>query len=58
MRDDGPILDLNGPWFNDTPWPAIWWNLNIQLTYSPLARANRLGSPSRCFAISIAAGKR
>jgi len=42
MRSDGPILDLNGPWFNATPWPAIWWNLNIQLTYSPLFRANRL----------------
>jgi alpha-L-fucosidase 2 len=42
MRPDGPILDLNGPWFNDTPWPAIWFNLNIQLTYSPLFRANRL----------------
>src|SRR5437773_2780142 len=42
MRPGGPILDLNGPWFNATPWPAIWWNLNIQLTYSPLFRANRL----------------
>src|SRR5256885_390618 len=37
MRPDGPILDLNGPWFNATPWPAIWWNLNIQLTYSASA---------------------
>src|ERR1051325_8259066 len=26
MRADGPILDLNGPWFNATPWPGIWWN--------------------------------
>src|SRR5256885_3799083 len=42
MRADGPILDLNGPWFNATPWPGIWWNLNIQLTYSPVFRANRL----------------
>ncbi len=42
MRADGPILDLNGPWFNATPWPGIWWNLNTQLTYSPLFRANRL----------------
>jgi len=42
MRPEGPILDLNGPWFNATPWPAIWWNLNVQLTYSPLFRANRL----------------
>ena len=42
MRAEGPILDLNGPWFRSTPWPMIWWNLNIQLTYSPLFRANRL----------------
>src|SRR5213593_2514573 len=42
MRPDGPILDLAGPWYSSTPWPAIWWNLNIQLTYSPLFRANRL----------------
>ena len=43
MRADGPILDLAGPWYRNTPWPGIWWNLNIQLTYSPLFRANRLG---------------
>ena len=49
MRPDGPILDLNGPWFNATPWPAIWWNLNIQLTYSPLFRANRLGLSESLF---------
>ncbi|HTB79262.1 MAG TPA: hypothetical protein VK717_00085 [Opitutaceae bacterium] len=42
MRPDGPILDLMGPWFHDTPWPRIWWNLNAQLTYSPLFTANRL----------------
>jgi hypothetical protein len=33
MRADGPILDLAGPWYRNTPWPGIWWNLNIQLTY-------------------------
>jgi len=49
MRADGPILDLNGPWFNATPWPGIWWNLNIQLTYSPLFRANRLDLPESLF---------
>lgn len=49
MREDGPILDLNGPWFAPTPWPAIWWNLNIQLTYSPLFRANRLGLSESLF---------
>jgi alpha-L-fucosidase 2 len=42
MRADGPVLDLMGPWFRTTPWPRIWWNLNIQLTYAPLMSANRL----------------
>ena len=42
MRADGPTLDLMGPWFRGTPWPRIWWNLNIQLTYAPLMSANRL----------------
>jgi hypothetical protein len=42
MRADGPPLDLMGPWFRSTPWPAIWWNLNIQLTYWPLYTSNRL----------------
>jgi len=41
-RAGKPALDLMGPWFRDTPWPAYWFNLNIQLTYSPLYAANRL----------------
>ncbi len=41
-RADNPALDLMGPWFRYTPWPAYWFNLNIQLTYSPLFTANRL----------------
>ncbi|SDL23300.1 hypothetical protein SAMN04487898_11692 [Pedobacter sp. ok626] len=41
-RADKPALDLMGPWFKQTPWPAYWLNLNIQLTYSPLYTANRL----------------
>lgn len=41
-RHDKKIIDLIGPWaVNNTPWPAIWMNLNIQLTYSPLFTANR-----------------
>lgn len=36
-------MDLMGPWYHDsTPWPAIWWNLNIQLTYSPLFAINHV----------------
>src|SRR5207302_5922920 len=41
-RPDRPAIDLMGPWFRMTPWPHIWWNLNIQLTYSPVYTANRL----------------
>lgn len=41
-RTDRPALDLMGPWFRATPWPKIWWNLNLQLTYWPVYAANRL----------------
>jgi hypothetical protein len=41
-RADRPAVDLMGPWFNDTPWPRIWWNLNIQLTYYPVYSSNHL----------------
>ncbi|AOW11441.1 hypothetical protein EM308_15465 [Flavobacterium gilvum] len=41
-REGKPALDLMGPWFRYTPWPAYWFNLNIQLTYSPLYAANQL----------------
>ena len=40
-RPGKPIVDLQGVWPTaDTPWPAIWMNLNIQLTYSWLTKAN------------------
>ncbi|EIP99643.1 hypothetical protein OpiT1DRAFT_04169 [Opitutaceae bacterium TAV1] len=41
-RADRPAIDLMGPWFYPTPWPRIWWNLNLQLTYWPVYAANRL----------------
>jgi hypothetical protein len=41
-RADRPLLDLMGPWFRGTPWPRIWWNLNIQLTYWPQLASNHL----------------
>lgn len=41
-RRGGPVLDLMGPWFARTNWPAIWWNLNIQLAYWPFYMANHL----------------
>ncbi|HUB66814.1 MAG TPA: hypothetical protein VL981_04950, partial [Candidatus Methylacidiphilales bacterium] len=41
-RADRPAIDLMGPWFAPTPWPKIWWNLNLQLTYWPVLTSNRL----------------
>ena len=41
-RSNKPAIDLQGPWTDNTPWPGYWFNLNIQLTYSPLYTANRL----------------
>ena len=41
-RADRPAIDLLGPWFDQTPWPRIWWNLNVQLTYWPVLASNRL----------------
>lgn len=41
-RADRPAVDLMGPWFRHTPWPKIWWNLNLQLTYYPVYTGNRL----------------
>ena len=41
-RADRPAIDLMGPWFDATPWPRLWWNLNVQLTYWPVLAANRL----------------
>ena len=41
-RPDGPIVDLLGPWYQKTVWPAVWWNLNLQLTYWPFYTANHV----------------
>ncbi len=41
-RQDRQVIDLLGPWYRQTGWPRIWWNLNIQIAYSPVYAANRL----------------
>jgi alpha-L-fucosidase 2 len=41
-RAHRPAIDTLGPWYHRTPWPGIWWNLNIQLSYWPVYTANRL----------------
>jgi hypothetical protein len=34
-------IDLLGPWYRITPWPRIWCNLNIQVTYPFMNQANK-----------------
>lgn len=36
------VIDSQGPWLTKTGWPGTWWNLNVQLSYSPLYTANHL----------------
>ena len=31
-----------GPWLEPTPWPATWWNLNVQLEYWLIHGSNHL----------------
>ena len=42
MRAGGPVRDLIGPWFIHSNWPAIWNDLNLQLTYWPVYASNHL----------------
>ena len=41
-RQDRQVIDLLGPWYRSTGWPRIWWNLNIEIAYSPVYTANHL----------------
>lgn len=41
-RAEGPMMDTSGPWFQDTTWPYITWDLNVQLCYWPLNVSNHL----------------
>lgn len=40
-REDSPIIDSQGPWMPQTPWPTCVWNLNVQTSYAPLFASNR-----------------
>ena len=42
MRENGPILDLMGPWYHHTFWPMVWGDLNVQLQYWTHLTANRM----------------
>jgi alpha-L-fucosidase 2 len=41
-RAGGPIMATSGPWLEPTPWPAVWWNLNVQLEYWLINGSNHL----------------
>jgi len=44
VRVGGIVHDLEGPWFVDnTPWPDLHWDMNLQQTYVFPMTANRLG---------------
>ena len=41
-REDRPAVDLMGPWFRMSRWPAYWTNLNLQLAYYTVQAGNHL----------------
>ncbi len=41
-RREAPVMATCGPWLESTPWPATWWNLNVQLEYWLLHGSNHL----------------
>ncbi|MCX4759446.1 Tat pathway signal sequence domain protein [Streptomyces sp. NBC_01275] len=41
-RAGGPVMTTSGPWLEPTPWPAVWWNLNVQLEYWLIHGSNHL----------------
>ncbi|MFD0676524.1 MULTISPECIES: glycosyl hydrolase family 95 catalytic domain-containing protein [unclassified Paenibacillus] len=41
-RADGMIIDNQGPWLAPTPWAGVWFNMNVQMSYSPVYTSNRL----------------
>jgi hypothetical protein len=45
-RDQGWIIDNQGPWLQPTAWNATWWNLNAQLSHLGGYTANRRGTVS------------
>ncbi|HEU4424380.1 MAG TPA: Tat pathway signal sequence domain protein, partial [Pilimelia sp.] len=41
-RAQAPVMATTGPWLEPTPWPGVWWNLNVQLEYWPVHGSNHL----------------
>lgn len=41
MRKGAPLCDLMGPWYKETNWPGVWFNLNTQMLFSSLHISNQ-----------------
>jgi alpha-L-fucosidase 2 len=41
-RSDRMIMDNQGPWLTTTPWAGVWFNMNVQMSYSPVYTSGRL----------------
>ncbi|SDD56252.1 hypothetical protein SAMN02799630_03899 [Paenibacillus sp. UNCCL117] len=41
-RPGKPLIDNQGPWLAPTPWAGVWFNMNVQMSYSPVYTSNRL----------------
>jgi hypothetical protein len=41
-RADGMLIDNQGPWLAPTPWAGVWFNMNVQMSYSPVYTSGRL----------------
>jgi hypothetical protein len=39
--DTSLVIDTQGPWIWKSGWAAVWWNLNVQLSYVPMFAANQ-----------------
>ncbi len=52
-RREAPVMATSGPWLENTPWPATWWNLNVQLEYWLIQGSNHM----ELDAVSYALGK-
>ena len=52
-RGNAPILATMGPWVTTTPWPAVWYDGNVQTEYWLLQTANHreLDSCTNSFAV-------
>ena len=41
-ESSGLLIDTQGPWIWECAWAAVFWNLNIQLSYYPMYSSNKL----------------